>query len=83
MAISPSSKPFALQIAAFKKQTDAKSHAAALKKKGVSANIVQAENDGKTWYRVFSESFATREEALRYQAKLKQMNIDSFIKNIK
>ena len=82
--IKPAPKPsksgvYTVQIAAYKDFKDAVTQMAALEKKGVESYRVKALKDGQTWYRVRSGSFASLEEAKKYQVKLNQKKIKAMI----
>lgn len=70
---------YTIQLAAYKKFTDAVSHMAALEKKGISSYREKGVTQGVTWYRIKTGSFATLEEAKKYKATLERKNIKAFI----
>jgi len=59
-----------VQVASFRRETDAESLAQKLRKRGYSASVTTAHIDNKTWYRVRIGQFANRGEAGEVQRKL-------------
>lgn len=70
---------YTVQIAAYKKFTDAVSQMAVLQEKGFSSYRVKGLKDGVTWYRVRSGSFANFDEAKKFKRKLEKNKINSLI----
>lgn len=70
---------YTIQIAAHKNFKDAVSHMALLEKKGISSYRVKGQKEGITWYRIRSGSFATFEQAQKFQEKLDNVKIKSII----
>ncbi|MBA3009432.1 MAG: SPOR domain-containing protein [Desulfobacula sp.] len=70
---------YTIQVASYKSFTDAVTHMAILEKKGISSYRALGKKDGITWYRVRVGSFETREAAIVYAEKLKQVKIDGLI----
>lgn len=61
-----------LQVASFKLEEGAQSIASRLSQHGYKPSVREVQKDGETWYRVSIGPFISREEAVNYQAKLKQ-----------
>lgn len=75
---STSTTKYTVQAGSFKTEAQAKTHIAALAKKGITGFSVQkATVKGKTWYRVVSASMSSA-DAKAVQAKLAKVNIKSF-----
>ena len=70
---------YTIQVAAYNAFTDAVTRMALLEKKGFTSYRALGKKGGVTWYRVRIGSFATRDTASRYLAKLKEAKIDGMI----
>ncbi len=74
---------YTIQIAAYKKFTDAISQRALLDEKGFTSYQVKGKKQGETWYRVRTGSFSSREEAQKSVEKLNKASINAQILEIK
>ena len=70
---------YTVQIAAYKDFKDAVTQMAILEKKGISSYRVKVSQNGATWYRVRSGSFADFDEATEFKKKLDKIKINSMI----
>lgn len=71
---------FTVQVASYPTSKAAQEHADELVKKGFPAFPVQANVQGKTWYRVSVGTFKTQKEAMAYRAQLlKETSLPSAI----
>ena len=67
-----SSRVWVVQVASHARAKDADSQARHLKQNGYDVQIVTAEIEGRTWYRVQVGQLATQREALELQKKLEE-----------
>jgi general secretion pathway protein D len=65
-----SAQTWVVQVASFRRETDAESLAKKLRKKGYDARVTGARVENKTWHRVRVGRFANRKEANELQRKL-------------
>jgi len=76
---SPVAPQYTLQIAAFKKNSDAETLKAELAMLGFQAAITNAQNEGITWYRVSLGPYTSLNAAQNVQAQLQANNTKSIL----
>ncbi|MBC2711921.1 MAG: SPOR domain-containing protein [Desulfosarcina sp.] len=83
--VSPVTDPFTLQVAAYLKETDARSYVNQLKGQGLDAYWTRASGSSRTWYQVRISHFKTKEEARAVGEDLKKRQLigDYYVANYK
>jgi cell division protein FtsN len=70
---------YILQVGSFKSADSADARRAEIILNGLSADILQTNEDGEIWYRVVSSQYSSQEDALIAQQRLQSSGIDSIV----
>ncbi|WP_419656259.1 uncharacterized protein Dvar_53630 [Desulfosarcina variabilis str. Montpellier] len=83
--VTPVSDPFTLQVAAYLKEDDARSHVDQLKKQGLDAYWTRDKGNNRTWFKVRISHYKTKDEARSMGETLKNRHLisDYYVANYK